>query len=373
MSTSPATLTEGPIGAQALVLLDSIGAGPASWDPIVGPFSEQFRVIRPKVSGSLEHAGQEVIAALDTAGVRRAHIAGAGFGGLVALWLAVHHPDRVSRLAVIGTGARSKDASAWKARATQLRAGSGDAVRKAIVAEWLTPELIARDAGLAARVTATLAGASAEELAQACDAGADADLGPDLGRIAANVLVVAGSDDATVTSALLDELTAALPQAKLARIPKAAHLVALEAPAQLSKLLLNHFGSAATLEIGYVSRRQALGDAHIDKTIANFTEFTRPFQDFLTRYCWGEVWTRDGLSRRDRSLATIAVLVSIGAEHEIPVHVRAGLRHGLKIGELQELYEHLALYTGLPRAFGALNITQKTLAEDGLIDATPGA
>jgi 3-oxoadipate enol-lactonase/4-carboxymuconolactone decarboxylase len=184
-------------------------------------------------------------------------------------------------------------------------------------------------------------------------------------------LLIAGEHDALVPQAAADELVATLPFAKVERVPKAANLATLEQPGYTAKALLNHFGSAATLEAGFISRRVALGDPHVDKTIAAITPFTRTFQDFLTRYCWGEVWTRAGLSRRDRSLATIAAIVALGAEHEIPVHVRAGLRHGLKIEELPELYEQLALYTGLPRAFGALNITQRTLIEDGLLPAVP--
>jgi alkylhydroperoxidase/carboxymuconolactone decarboxylase family protein YurZ len=167
--------------------------------------------------------------------------------------------------------------------------------------------------------------------------------GVDLADITAPVLVIVGPDDADQAKGL----AAAIANARLE---------------VLSALLLAHFGAAATVASGYASRRVALGDEHVDRTVASISEFAAPFQDFLTRYCWGEVWTRPGLSRRDRSLATIAGLIVLGAEHEIILHTRAGLRHGLTMTEIRELLQHMALYAGLPRAFSALQAIDKKIA-----------
>jgi len=368
------SLVSGPAGAQTLLLLDEPGAGAATWSAIGGPLSEQFQVVRPLkhiehhgAHSHLEVLGQAAIAALDDAGTERAHVAGCGLGGAVALWLAIHHPDRVARIAVIGAAASVADPSLLTGLATRLRAGDTVLAADKLIAGWLTAALRDRDPALVKTLTSVIVSNAADELAGSYEAFAKLDLQQDLGRVATPTLIVVGEKDPFVTVAEAQSLLAAVPHAKLEVIPEAGHLVTIECPARVAKMLLDHFGSAANLEIGFRSRRVALGDPHVDKTIAAITPFTRSFQDFLTRYCWGEVWTRSGLSRRDRSLATISALVALGAEHEIPVHVRAGLRHGLKIEEFPELYEQLALYTGLPRAFGALNITQKTLLEDGLL------
>ena len=113
--------------------------------------------------------------------------------------------------------------------------------------------------------------------------------------------------------------------------------------------------------IEITTRRAVLGDAHVDRTLAAVTDFTADFQQFLTRYAWGDVWTRPGLARRDRSLVTLAALVALGAEHELAMHVRAALRNGLTTEEISEVLLHTAVYAGVPAANAAFAIAQNTL------------
>jgi 4-carboxymuconolactone decarboxylase len=110
-------------------------------------------------------------------------------------------------------------------------------------------------------------------------------------------------------------------------------------------------------------RREVLGDAHVDRAAANADEFTADFQDFITRYAWGEVWDRPGLDRRTRSAATLAALISLRAENEIAMHVRAALRNGLTPDEIKEIILHTAIYAGLPAANAAFAIAQEIIAE----------
>jgi 4-carboxymuconolactone decarboxylase len=117
-------------------------------------------------------------------------------------------------------------------------------------------------------------------------------------------------------------------------------------------------------ERGMRNRREILGDEHVDRAEQRKTEFTADFQDFITRYAWGEIWDRPDLSRRDRSLATLAALVALGADNEIAMHVRAGLRNGLTETEIKEVILHTALYAGLPAANAAFAIAQEVLAEE---------
>ena len=124
-------------------------------------------------------------------------------------------------------------------------------------------------------------------------------------------------------------------------------------------------------EQGMTTRRDVLGDEHVDRAVANTTELTAPFQDFITRYAWGEVWSRPGLDRRARSIVTLAALTSLRAEHEIAMHVRAALRNGLTPAEIAEVLLHTALYAGLPAANAAFAIAQRTLAELEVAEAQP--
>jgi 4-carboxymuconolactone decarboxylase len=114
---------------------------------------------------------------------------------------------------------------------------------------------------------------------------------------------------------------------------------------------------------GMEVRRAVLGDAHVDAAVARTTEFTEPFQDFITRYAWGTIWARDELDRRSRSLITLAVLCALGREHEIAMHVRAALRNGLEPAEIAEVFLHTAVYAGVPVANRAFAIADETLRE----------
>lgn len=119
-----------------------------------------------------------------------------------------------------------------------------------------------------------------------------------------------------------------------------------------------------TYDAGMKTRREVLGDEHVDRAVENTSEFTAPFQDFITRYAWGSVWTRDGLDRRTRSSITLAVLTALGRENEIGMHVRAALRNGLTPEEIGEVLLHTAVYAGVPAANAAFAIAKPIIEEE---------
>jgi 4-carboxymuconolactone decarboxylase len=119
--------------------------------------------------------------------------------------------------------------------------------------------------------------------------------------------------------------------------------------------------SDETYEAGMTVRRAVLGDDHVDRAIQRTTEFTAPFQDFITRYAWGSVWTREGLDRRTRSAVTLSVLAALGRENEIEMHVRGALRNGLTPAEISEILLHTSIYAGVPAANAAFAIAQRVI------------
>ena len=118
-------------------------------------------------------------------------------------------------------------------------------------------------------------------------------------------------------------------------------------------------------DAGMKVRREVLGDAHVDRAVANTTELTAPFQDFITRYAWGSVWTRDGLDRRTRSAITLSILTALGREQELAMHVRAARTNGLTAEEIGEVLLHTAVYAGGPAANAAYAIAQRVLEKEG--------
>jgi 3-oxoadipate enol-lactonase/4-carboxymuconolactone decarboxylase len=120
-------------------------------------------------------------------------------------------------------------------------------------------------------------------------------------------------------------------------------------------------------EQGMRLRRAVLGDDHVDRAVEGTTAFTEDFQDLITRYAWGEIWTRPGLDRRMRSAITIMALVARGHLDELALHVRAGLRNGLTPDEIAEVLLHSAVYCGVPAANSAFAVAQRVLREEGLL------
>jgi 4-carboxymuconolactone decarboxylase len=112
---------------------------------------------------------------------------------------------------------------------------------------------------------------------------------------------------------------------------------------------------------GMRTRREVLGNDHVDKAIKNTTDFTAPFQDLITRYAWGDIWSRPGLSRADRSMITLAVLATLRQDHELAMHVRAALRNGLTPSQIQEVLLQVAVYAGVPAANRAFAIAADVL------------
>ncbi len=117
-------------------------------------------------------------------------------------------------------------------------------------------------------------------------------------------------------------------------------------------------------ERGMRIRRDVLGDAHVDRATANATELTKDFQELITRYAWGEVWSRPGLDRRARSIATLTALVALGRFDELALHVRGAQRNGLTPEEIAEVLLHTAVYCGVPAANSAFHVLQRVLDED---------
>lgn len=116
-------------------------------------------------------------------------------------------------------------------------------------------------------------------------------------------------------------------------------------------------------EQGMRTRREVLGDAHVDRAVAATTEFTAPFQDFITRYAWGDLWSGDGVDRPTRSCLTLAILASTGCEEEFSMHVRAAVGNGVTPAEIREVLMHVAVYAGVPKANRAFALAQKVLDE----------
>jgi len=118
-----------------------------------------------------------------------------------------------------------------------------------------------------------------------------------------------------------------------------------------------------TYERGLQARREVLGDAHVEKSLAQVSEFSRPIQELVTEYCWGEIWTRDGIDRKTRSLVNLATLTALNRLHELGVHVRGALNNGVTEEEIQEVLLQTAIYVGVPAALESFRVAERVIEE----------
>jgi 3-oxoadipate enol-lactonase/4-carboxymuconolactone decarboxylase len=371
---------EGAADRPVLVLLNSIGTDLSLWDRTVPLLLPAFRLLRIDTRGaggsdappgdySLAMLAGDVIAILDDAGVAQAAVAGVSLGGMVAMQLALDHPDRVSALALICTSA-TMDPAAWVARIDTVRRDGTAAIADMGVGRFLSPGFADRHPEIAETLRDGIARQSDDGYAGAGAAIRDMALADRIGAIAAPTLVVTATLDVSTPYAGHGEHLLTIPGARHVGVD-GAHLPPIEAPGALAMALRRFLcaDDAATqaadtlFDAGLVNRRRVLGDAWVDASLAKRTAFTADFQAMITRIAWGEIWGRPALDDRTRRLLVLAITCALGRWEEFALHVRAGLSQGgFTADDLKEVLMQTAIYAGVPAANTGFAEAQKIIA-----------
>ncbi|MFC8867935.1 alpha/beta fold hydrolase [Streptomyces sp. NPDC057148] len=447
--TPPNTLQyrfDGPEDAPVLILGPSLGTTWHMWDRQVPELAQQWRVFRFDLpghggapahpAGSVADLTSRLLATLDGLGVQRFGYAGCALGGAVGVELALRHPERLASLALIAASPRFGTADEFRQRGVIVRTNGLDPIARSSPERWFTGGFAAAQPAITEWAVQMVRTTDPGCYIAACEALAAFDVRGELGQVGVPTLVLVGSDDQVTGPAEARTLVAGIPDARLAVVPGASHLVPVEQPGAVTDLLVRHFSTAwqtahdsSTGQIavpaaqvavpaapvagpsalaasaapvqpamappppqaapvaeiapalavpaqtagkgrpdpydaGLKVRREVLGDAHVDQTLAQADEFSGDYQEFLTRYAWGEVWDRPGLDRRTRSCVTLTALVAGGHLEELPPHVRAALRNGLTPAEIKEVLLQAAVYCGVPAANGAFRVAQQVIREE---------
>ncbi|MCY9784272.1 3-oxoadipate enol-lactonase [Nocardiopsis sp. EMB25] len=370
---------DGPEGAPPLILGPSLGTSLSVWDPQLPALARDHRVLRYDLPGHgrspasvLSESGATVadLARLvldlaDARGWATFHYAGVSLGGAVGAHLAAHHPERVASLVLVCSSARFGDPAAWRERADLVRREGTAALLGTAPRRWFADPGTA-DTLAGKGLLADLERTDPAGYAACCDALAAHDLRDRLGDVGAPTLVVSGRGDRATPPAHGRVLADGIPGANLTEIGGAGHLAGVERPEAVTAALLGHLSpgtDGGRHAAGTAVRRAVLGDAHVDRAVARTTAFTADFQDLITRYAWGEIWTRPGLDRRTRSCVTLTALVARGHHDELAMHVRAALTNGLSPDEIGEVILQSAIYCGVPAANSAFATAQRVLAD----------
>ena len=296
--------------------------------------------------------------------------AGDSVGGAVGVQLMLDAPGRIESAVLLCTGARIGDPGMWSDRIGQVRGSGTSALVGASAERWFGPGFLDRQPERGSSLLHALQDADDEGYCQVCGAIADFDVRDRLAEIGTPVLAVAGATDVATPTEVLRAVADGVKDGRLVELDGVAHLAPAEAPEAVARLIRHHvLGEAAdlhtaTYDAGLAVRREVLGDDHVDRAGAATTDLTREFQELITTYAWGTIWTRPGLDRRSRSLITLTALVAGGHHEELALHLRAARTNGLTVDEIKELLLQTAIYCGVPSANTAFRIAQQVLEEE---------
>ena len=364
---------EGTRGRPVVILSHSIGTDHGMWEPQIADLLRYFQVLRYDTRGhgasdapggdySIDLLGRDILELANTVGVSEFAFCGLSLGGAIGQWLAANAAQRVTHLILANTSPQFGPPANWNSRIEAvLKSGMGSIVDM-VMQRFFSPETLAQKDAYAESIRRLLLATDPVGYAGCCAALRDADLTPLLGKIKCPTLVIVGDHDVSTPWSGHGEILAREIQSVRAVNLPAAHLSNLERPHSFAAALLEFLCPPEdALKSGFEVRRAVLGDSHVDKAIAATTDLTREFQELITRYAWGTIWTRPGLDPRTRRLLVLAITAAMGRWEEFTLHVRAGLAHELELCDLKEVLLQTAVYAGVPAANTGFHVIQDEL------------
>ena len=371
------------LGSQAnplVVLAHPLGMTQAVWDDVLAALLPRYRVLTwdlpghgasqawPERGGDITPAdlALEALALADHAGAGRFHFVGTSIGGMVGQQLLAAHAERLASATLTNTGAVIGNPELWNTRARRVRDEGLAALAEEIVPRWFAPARVAADPALKAGWCVQMGRGDDESYARLCEM-----LGRDtfLDRLhgsAVKIQLLGGSEDMATPPATLEALAEECDGAPLEIFDGVGHVPSVEAPEKLAAALLATLtvglGDVGARGVDYATgletRKQVLGEAHVARASGKATSLDAPFQQMITRLAWGELWSNDDLTRRERSMITTGILAALGRE-ELELHLKTAQRIGLSEAELRQVLMHVAVYGGVPAANHAFSLAKR--------------
>jgi 3-oxoadipate enol-lactonase / 4-carboxymuconolactone decarboxylase len=373
----------GPGGAPVVVFSNSLGTTVEMWDAQVRALASRYRCLRYDTRGhgrsptveapfSVEDLADDIASLLDALDIARAHVVGLSLGGMTAQAFAVRHPQRVGGLVLMATAAFLPPKEAWDERVRTVRAKGMGALVDTVMQRWFTPDTLALGPEIVRPVRERFLAIDPKGYAACCLAIRDMDLRPAIGGIGALTLVVAGEDDPATPLDKAEEILGLVPGAELTVVPEAAHLISVEQPDAVNEILLSFLARVdgerepvgGLFETGLANRKSVLGVDHVQRSLERAGSFARPWQDFITRTAWGEIWGDPTLPWKTRSMLTLAMMVALHREEEFKLHLRPALKNGVTLEELRALLLQTAVYAGVPAANAAFRWVKEVLGDE---------
>lgn len=367
---------QGTPNSPVLMFSNSLGADLTMWDDLVPHLLPYFRVLQYDTRGhgqseltegpyTIEMLGEDVIDLLDQLNIGKVYFCGLSLGGMIGQYLGIHHPNRLHKLIISNTDAKIGTADGWKDRIKTINEQGMQAIVDGTMEKWFTKAYhITRPYRVAEMKEIFLANSIAGYTA-CCGALGAADFREDIKNISVETLIITGDEDEVTNVGQAEALQKEIAGAQL-KVFNARHLPSTELPAYYAETLIDFIVGEDGFDRGMHVRRTVLGSAHVERANGNKNEFNTDFQEFISQYAWGEIWTRPGLSKHTRSLITLSMLIPLNKKAEFKMHVRAAFNNGVTVAEIKEVILQSGIYCGLPAANDAMHSAEEVFEELGL-------
>jgi len=368
---------DGPLAAWAppVLLLHSLGTSLHLWDPQVPALAKHHRVIRMDFRGhgqteatpgpyTMAQLAGDAFALLDALGIHAAHVGGVSIGGRVALEMAATQPERVLSVIACDTSLEFGPPEMWTQRMEAVTAHGLASIADGVMARWVCDTSLASSKALRRMLVSTDLDGYRGCAAALRDCRA-ADI---VGRVTCPTSVIVGEHDLSTPPSAAEAIRDAIPGATLTEIREAAHLPNHEQAHAVTEAVLAHFAphGLPAADAGFAIRETVLGVPYVAAAEAAVIPFTAPFRQFILDGVWGSVWTRPGLTPRDRSLLCLGILAALGREEELKIHVRATRNTGVTRDEIAEVLLQVGAYAGVPAANAGFRAAREILEQEGM-------
>ncbi len=362
---------------RTIVFANALGSDQSIWDKVIAALPRGYGILTYDLRGhgqsegavdGVEGLADDLSQLIDHLGLTDVLFCGVSVGGMIGQVLAARRHDVVRGAVLCNTAPQIGTADRWNTRISIVQEHGLRAAAEQIVGNWFGQEY-AGQIDLQKLHRAMLARTNRDAYIATCKAIRDADLRETASGITVPLLCVGGAEDHSVTAQDVENLSQIIPNATFEILDGIGHMPPLEAPEALAALITSFDPNETDLEVcGTAIRRTVLGAAHVDKANAQTSVLDQAFQKLVTTGAWGQVWSSPAISARERSMLTLALLAALGNFDEIPMHIRATRRTGATVSDIAEVFQHVAIYAGVPRANHALKLAKETLAEMAMDD-----
>jgi 3-oxoadipate enol-lactonase/4-carboxymuconolactone decarboxylase len=368
---------QGTPNSPVLIFSNSLGSEMMMWDDLIPYLLPFFRVLQydtrghggspltPNEGTTISELANDVIQLMDKLNIEAAYFCGLSMGGLIGQYLGINHPNRFKKIVLSNTGAKIGDDERWNGRIGTISKNGMQAIVDDTMERWFTEEFRSQNSERVAQTKAMFLRSNVDGYSNCCCAIRDADFREKLQSLSVEALVITGDEDPVTNVEQAEFLVSKIPNARL-KVLHARHLAAAELPKEYAAVLIDFLVGEQTFDKGMHVRRTVLGDAHVDNANSKINSVNADFQSFITRYAWGEIWTRPGLSKHNRSLITMSMLIALNRPAEFKMHVKAAFNNGVSVDEIKEVIMQSALYCGLPAANDAFHLALEVFKENDI-------